>query len=98
MMDHVNACLFGTFLADNLAERRSADLRSRTSSYWTHLFFSAQSPACPFLNPGFAPTTAVLAPKFELTDLVLFAPYFARWFAASPPGGDYLAPVSIKRP
>ena len=91
LADHAHSALFGTFLANNVAERAQMRLPTATVSLWTYaLHCSDTQPG--FLNPSFQPTTDTLKMSATLADIKLFAPYFMRWSAAGAgaPSFNYL--------
>lgn len=65
---HTYSNLFGTFLANSLAERKRLKIRERTRSIWGYL----RSHPSKFRNFFFIRRDEVLVPKCELRDLLLW--------------------------
>lgn len=91
LADHVLATLFGTFLANNLAERFDLKLPSTTASFWTYALHASDTHKAAFVNANFQPTSETLQMKLGKTEEIkFFELYFMRWTAKNPPGYTYL--------
>lgn len=77
LFEHAYSSQFGTFLYNNEAERRQAQLKTKTISLWSHL--NESDILKPLLNPMYEPNDAALWPSVASQSLVLWPGLFLKW-------------------
>lgn len=77
LFEHAYSSQFGTFLYNNEAERRQAQLKAKTISLWSHL--NESDILKPLLNPMYEPNDAALWPSVASQSLVLWPGLFLKW-------------------
>ncbi|XP_028401912.1 myotubularin-related protein 2-like [Dendronephthya gigantea] len=77
ILDHLYSCLFGTFLCNTDSQREKEEVRTKTTSLWSHINSDLES----YMNPLFATYlhNHVLFPVASLRRLELWTSYYIRW-------------------
>ena len=77
ILDHLYACLFGTFLFNSEKERVKEDLKSRTVSLWSFVNTNLTK----FANPLYSSSTSqhVLFPVASMRRMQHWTAYYCRW-------------------
>jgi len=77
ILDHVNSCLFGTFLFNSEQDRVKGNVKDKTQSLWSHINSKMED----YLNPLYAKLLHqhVLLPVASVRQLRLWKSLYMRW-------------------
>jgi len=81
LADHVNSCLFGSFLGNCERERARIKTSELTRSIWDYVF----SHEAQFANPHYQSRSDPLFPSLSPKRMVLWERYFCRWDGTAHP-------------
>jgi len=82
LADHVNSCLFGTFLCNTDKQRREARVIEETQSIWSYVFSNASQ----FINPDYTIySSGPLWINTQIGKMQIWERFFARWDSSAHP-------------
>ena len=82
LADHVNSCLFGTFLCNSDKQRREARVIEETQSIWSYVFSNKSR----FINPDYIMYNAgPLWINTQIGKMNVWERYFSRWDSEAHP-------------
>jgi hypothetical protein len=75
LMDNLYSCQYGTFLLDCDRQRKNANIKQHTISFWYHILAMKEN----YVNPGYRAFDQVLVPAINNLTVTLWNEYYLRF-------------------